>query len=238
MLVSVVERSGDRKLTHAKNVSSTWVPQQSCHSDCPFKANGCYAEFNKSGLHTHRLNRVARQAKQALAKLRVRLAREEASLIRTKLTGTRQLRVHVVGDCATPQAASIVGAAMVDHEKKHGQPAWTYTHSWRRILPKHWKGARVMASCEKAEDVPKAMARGYAAVLVVPPHPTNKVYQFKGLNIVPCPAQFKDKTGKYPVTCEYCTLCKNPDRLRERNLVVGFQPDGYTTGKVLKVINA
>jgi hypothetical protein len=231
-----VERSGDRKLTRDKNVSATWVPQQSCHEDCPLKRNGCYAEVNKSGLHTHRMNGKARRHKRSLADLRVMLARQEADGIINKLTGKRQLRVHVVGDCATPEAAKLVGAAMVAHEAKHGKAAWTYTHSWRRILPKHWQGARVLASCETPDQVRQALARGYAAALITPQHPSNKVYQFGGLNIVPCPAQFKG--GRTQVTCEDCTLCKSPAMLRERNLVVGFQPDGGTKNKVLKVINA
>jgi len=238
MSVIVTERSGDRKLTANGNVSATYVAQQTCHDDCPLKKNGCYAEQFRIGLHTHRLNKKARALKLGLKKLRLKLARQEAKGIAT-LSGTRKLRVHVVGDCATAEVANCIGNAMVKYERK-GKAAWTYTHSWRRFGVSAWRGARVLASCEKAEDVPAARAKGYAVALIVPPHPTNKVYSYKGLNVIPCPAQFKygpEKERK--VTCEDCTICQSHDMLREKNLVVGFQPDlNNQTAKMLKIINA
>lgn len=231
--VIVTERTENRKLGE---ISCTWVPQQSCHDDCPLKKNGCYAEMHRAGLHTHRLNGKARDLKMGLDKLRLLLARQEADGIR-KLKGKHKLRVHVVGDCATPETASIVGQAMVDYEnKRFKRPAWTYTHSWRRIPLKAWRGARVLASCETATQVRQALKRGYAAALVTPFHPSNKVYQYQGLNVLPCPAQFKGKDGTRAVTCEDCSICQNPQMLRDRNLVVGFQPDGNTHLRVLRVI--
>lgn len=239
-LVAIVERSHDAKLTSNKNVSATWVPQQSCHDDCRLKKNGCYAELGNCGIHTHRMNKQAKALKLALNKLRLKLAKEEAYGIRNLLSGTRKLRVHVVGDCATRETARIVGRAMRDYVKRFGKPAWTYTHSWRRILAKEWMGASVLASCERPEEVAQAQARGYAAVLITPYHQTNKVYSYKGLNILPCPAQFKYKHGQLMppgalgerrVTCETCNICMNPAMLRARNLVVGFQPDHTLTAK-------
>lgn len=234
MYISVVEKSGDAKLSARGNVSATWVPQQSCHEDCPLKRNGCYAEEGRSGLHTWKMNRRAQAAKKGLAHLRKLLAQQEAKAIRG-LTGLRKLRVHVVGDCATAYAARLVGRAMVAHGKKHGKPAWTYTHSWRAIPKAAWSGANVWASCERPEQVAEARARGYAAALIVPPHPTNKVYEFGGQKVIPCPAQFV-KDGKRTVTCEFCNICQRPDELSAEGFVVGFAPDGVTTKRVLKVI--
>lgn len=224
--VSVVERSGDKKLTANENVSATWVSQATCHNDCPLKKNGCYAESFNAGIQTARLNREAKSLKQRLRDLRLKLARQEAKGI-SKLTGKRKLRVHVVGDCATAETAGIVGKAMVDYQKRSGKAAWTYTHSWRRFGPKAWRGANVLASCERPEQVRQAQAKGYACALIVPDHPTNKVYQYGGLNILPCPAQFwtGPKPGDRTLTCETCNICQRPDMLRERNLVVGFQSD-------------
>jgi hypothetical protein len=234
MPVIAVERSGDAKLSRNMNVSATWVPQQSCHDDCPLKRNGCYAETGNSGLHSHRLNMAAGRLKMGLRKLRLKLAKEEAAAIRG-LSGLRQLRVHVVGDCSDTATAGIIGRAMVAHQKRHGKAAWTYSHSWRRIARSAWQGANVLASCEKPEQVREARQRGYAAALIVPPHPSNKVYAFHGVTIVPCPAQFK-KDGKFAVTCEDCTLCKRPDFLFKRKLTIGFQPDAGSQRKVLAVI--
>lgn len=233
--VSVVERSYDRKLTKDGNVSATWVPQQTCHDDCPLKRNGCYAEMFRAGIQTHRLNRQAKALKMGLRKLRLKLAKAEAAGIRS-LSGLRKLRVHVVGDCATSETARIVGRAMVSHERKAGKAAWTYTHSWRRFRSEHWNGARVLASCEKPEEVAQARAQGYAAALITPYHPTNKVYEYQGIKVLPCPAQFK-YNGERKVTCEDCSICQNPDMLRARNLVVGFQPDlKLGAKKVLRLI--
>ena len=235
MTVAVVERTGNRKLSNQGNLSATSVPQQTCHDDCPLKRNGCYAESFRAGIHTWRLNHKAEKMKLGLAKLRLRLAKQEAREI-GRLTGTRKLRVHVVGDCADPVSAGIVGEAMVKHQAKHGKPAWTYTHSWRHIKHEAWNGATVLASCEKPEQVSQARTQGYQCVLIVPDHPTNKIYQYHGLNIVPCPAQFV-YNGERRVTCEDCNLCQRPDILRERNLVVGFQPDlKLMKKKILKLI--
>lgn len=228
--VAVVEKSGDRKLTRNRNLSATWVPQQTCHSDCRLQNNGCYAEYHRAGLHTHRLNHRVARLRVSLSQLRLKLALEEALGI-FKLTGKRKLRVHVVGDCATAKTAGIVGKAMVAHEKKHGKAAWTYTHSWRRFGPKAWRGARVLASCETPQDARLAMARGYAVALIVPPHPTNKVYPYDGLNVVPCPAQTSEI-----VTCEDCTLCQNPKMLLNRNLVVGFEPHGAAEKRINRML--
>jgi hypothetical protein len=248
-MVIVAQNSKDSKLTRtphnskASDVSATYVPQQSCHSDCPLKNNGCYAEEGNVGIHTHRINGLAKAAKRSLASLRLRLAKEEAKGIRA-LEGHRRLRVHVVGDCATADSARTVGRAMVAHQKKQGKEAWTYTHSWRRLSRSAWAGANVIASCESPEDVAKAQAKGYATALVVPPHQTNKVHMYRGVKVVPCPAQFnKQGTVLRPeqeraVVCTECNLCPRPDNLLARGLTVGFAPDGVTTGRVLKVINA
>src|SRR3954470_158938 len=172
MLVSVVEQSGDVKLTNHFNVSATWVPQITCHDDCPLKRNGCYAEVGRAGIQTHRLNGRAYRTKKGGRFLQKMLAQQEAKAIRG-LSGKRKLRVHVVGDCATAFAARLIGSAMVAHTKKFGKAAWSYTHSWRAVARTAWAGASVLASCELPEQVEQAKARGYAAVLIVPPHPTN-----------------------------------------------------------------
>lgn len=162
------------------------------------------------------------------------MAKLEAAGIR-KLSGLRKLRVHVLGDCATPEAASVVGQAMVEHEKKHGRAAWSYTHAWREVPVQAWKGARVLASCNNVGEVKEARAKGYGTAMIVPPHPTNRIYTHEGERIVPCPAQFKHD-GKRVVTCEHCTLCNRPDFLRQQQLSVGFQPDSGTQKRVLRLL--
>jgi hypothetical protein len=232
--VSVVERSHDRKLTANGNVSATWVAQQSCPTSCPLLKNGCYAEVNKPGLHTHRMNKKVAARKKSKTAIRKMLVDLEVAGIR-KLTGKRKLRVHVVGDAPTAAAATAIGTAMLAHQAKQGKVAWTYTHAWRDVPVQAWKGANVLASCNNVTEVASARAAGYGTSVIVPPHPTNKIYQFGGEQIVPCPAQFKHN-GKRVVTCEDCTLCMRPTFLRKRRLSVGFQPDGGTQKKVLAML--
>lgn len=153
--------------------------------------------------------------------------------------------MHVVGDCAIPEAAEIVGAAMVKHERKRGQPAWTYTHGWRDIPVDSWQGARVLASCHKVSEVDTAMSAGYPAALTVPPLTSNKVYQLtrdeRGrfitpLEVVPCPAQFYRDDGRRYSTCESCRICQDTHRLRASRRVVGFQPDGQSAKRVIPLM--
>jgi hypothetical protein len=180
------------------------------------------------------MNAKAAARKKSKAATRKMLVDLEVAGIR-KLTGKRKLRVHVVGDAPTAAAASAIGRAMLEHQKKQGKAAWTYTHAWRDVSVKAWKGANVMASCNNVSEIGEARAAGWATAVIVPPHPTNKVYELAGEKIIPCPAQFKHN-GQRVVTCEDCTLCQRPAFLRENRLSVGFEPDGGTQKKVLAML--
>lgn len=234
--VIVVERSGNNKISdpRGRGVSTTYVAQDSCPESCPLRGHGCYAETGWAGFQTYRINQVQLKRRLTL----VELAEAEAMGIR-RLTGTRRLRAHVVGDCRTPETANIVGEAMRAHESKHGQRAWTYTHAWRDIPLKDWRFARVLASCSTIQEVEQAHSRYYATALIIPPTTSRKAYQVRDFTVVPCPAQFHDKrTGARQTTCERCNICSDTYRNWSANRVVGFQPDGQTqplevTGKLL-----
>jgi len=220
------------------NVSASYVPQLTCPGAsktdrviCPLLNDGCYAEFGHVGFTTNRLNSNASKRKRSIAALRVLIAYLEARAIRA-LTGLRQFRGHVVGDCPDAKSATLIGSAMVAHERKHGKAAWIYTHWWPIVARSAWQGANVLASCNNTSEIAAARARGFGTACVVPPHPTNKIYELNGELIVPCPAQFKHN-GRRIVTCEFCTLCKRPDFLLEHKLSVGFEPDSGTTKRVM-----
>jgi hypothetical protein len=234
-MIAVVERTENSKLTDDANVSATYAPQSTCPKSCPLRDAGCYAELGNMGFQTARLNRAAAGSRRKPAAKPIELARLEAAHI-ALLSGRRKLRVHVVGDCASASTAAIIGAAMVKHENRRGKAAWTYTHAWKTVPAAAWQGARVLASCHSARDVHAAAARGYAAAILTPPHPTHKVYQYQGLSIVPCPAQFRRADGRRHSTCEQCSLCQSPEMLKARGLVIGFQPDSNTKARILRVI--
>lgn len=227
--VIVMERTRNDKLG---DMSTTYVTQETCPTSCVFKDNGCYAERGFVGIHSKRLNRFQRVNRYSLRQL----ANMEASMIDT-LSGRRRLRAHVVGDCRDAIGASVVGAALVRHEQKHGQRSWTYTHAWRDIEHPFWAGARVLASCETLQDLREADARGYACTTTIGLRANHerKWYEFHEFTVIPCPAQFYQPNGQRQTTCQRCNLCSDVDRNWARKTVVGFQPDGRTDHKVLQL---
>ncbi len=207
--------------------SATYATQASCPRSCPFFGNGCYAEVAFCGITTRRLNAYASTLDLSPETIAETEAREIAAL-----TGKLPLRVHVVGDCRTDGAASLVGDAMVAHTAKHGQFAWTYTHAWRDVASESWHDASVLASCETGDDVRAASARGYATAIVVSEHPSNKVYAFEGVKVLPCPGEVNDA-----VTCASCGLCGKATTLRERGLTVGFAAHSARAAQVKQALD-
>jgi len=223
--VAVVNRAKVGKLTRDNiPLSTTHVSQYSCPSTCQFLNAGCYAEWQgMQPFTTKRLNSNETTNRSTLAKL-------EARAIRAELDGKADLRVHVVGDCATPKAASLVGSAMVHHTTRYGKRAWTYTHAYRTVKALAWQGAQVVASVHNTKDFHKARSQGYKtfALATTEAHPTHKVYTDKhtGLKVLPCPAQFKHANGR-KVACVDCSICQDPNVTRKAGAdCVGFQPDG------------
>jgi len=205
-------------------VAVTYVSQASCPTTCTFRGAGCYAELGMTGIHTSRVN----QSKDSA----VALARKEAAAIDALKTTHRPMRLHVVGDCKTPDAARIVSAASERYTAKNGQPTWTYTHAWRSVPREAWGRVSVLASVETLADAAKALKRGYASAVVVGSFPSDgKAYSTPdGLKVIPCPAQTAHKT------CIECRLCMNADSLVDRKAVIAFEAHGSRKNKILRVL--
>lgn len=204
-------------------VSATYASQKSCDSDCPFMGKGCYAEHGFANCTTQRLNKDAENDPVAIAQ-------EEAALI-DGLTGSLDLRVHVVGDCKTDEAATIVASAMQRHRRKKGRKAWTYTHAWRKVRKESWLGESVLASCETPNEVLEAKKLGYAAAIVVESFDREKVYEADGIKILPCPNQ-----TERALQCSDCGICMNAAALERTGLTVGFVAHGASKKKILATI--
>ena len=97
-----VERSADSKLSTNSQCSATYAAQSTCPADCPYRDAGCYAEHGNPGTHTRRINQAEATSSEAI--------RQEVRAI-DKLSGTRPLRLHVVGDCRTDNQARQLAAA-------------------------------------------------------------------------------------------------------------------------------
>lgn len=204
------------------NCAATYVSQATCPF-CVFKGAGCYAEAGVFQSTTYRLNNSRVTDPIEIAKI-------EAAKI-DELTEPRDLRVHVVGDCATAAAAEIVGAAMVRFEARTGRRAWTYTHAWMDVPVDAWKGARVMASCETLEHVREATAMGYAAAIVVPEYLNgDRAYLSENVRIVPCPYETRG------VTCDKCRLCMRPENLKKTGAVIAFKSHATKAKLVSEIV--
>lgn len=225
-MVICLERSEDAKLTSPQGggMSATYVAQQSCPTTCALYGAGCYGEHGRVQFTTNRINASA----AAAAAGPLELAQLEAAAI-DRLSGWSKLRAHVVGDCATVEAAGTVGAAMVRHERRRGRHAWTYTHGWPEVPAAAWGGARVLASCDTPADLEPARRAGYVGrALIIPPTGPQAFSGPHRLRVIPCPAQFRRPDGTRHSTCDRCTLCADLAAGRHPGTVVGFQPDYQT----------
>jgi hypothetical protein len=204
-MVTAIEKSTNRKIG---NVSATYVAQQSCPDTCKLKGNGCYAENDFVGFTTRRLNKLA-DGKSLLD-----MAHAEAKAILT-LKGDKHLRLHVVGDCSTDRAASIVSDAAGAYQSRKGMSVWSYTHAWRNVERESWQQVSILASCESIEDVIAANKKGYAAAMLV--ESGFETCKQNGFKLIRCP-----QTKKDTVTCESCRLCAKDKWLRESKTVICF----------------
>jgi hypothetical protein len=176
-------------------------------------------------LHTRRLN-------DSPVTDYLEVAQQEAAAIR-KLSGRFPLRLHVVGDCKSAEAAKAVSEAADEHRAKRGQPAWTYTHA-HDVPREAWGQVSVLRSCESVTQVEEAFEAGYAAAMVVPEFQKETAYEVgPGLTGIPCP----EMTGRAE-SCEECGLCMRDDKLRAGRRVILFAAHGSRKAKVVQSIEA
>ena len=205
----VIERSRNSKVG---TCSATYAPQSTCPVSCPLRGEGCYGETGRVGIYGSVMTKTNRTRRYSAS----RLAQIEAREIRA-LSGRRPLRVHVLGDCRDRVAAMAIGRAMVAHTAKHGEPAWTYTHSWPVIPARAWAGADVLASCDDPSEVPRAQRKGYATALLVEMFHVAQRHMVGKVDLLPCPAQTRG------IQCVNCGLCMKTTYLRDKALTIGFE---------------
>jgi hypothetical protein len=208
--------------TNAKlgDVSATYAAQQSCPEDCIFYHAGCFAENGQiGGFITKRLNRNLPDDITP-----EQIAQEEAAAI-DRLSGERDLRLHVVGDSKTTAGTRMIANAARRYIARGGRRVWSYTHAWRRVPRSAWGPVSVLASCETGEEVLTARSRGYASAIVVDQHETDKLHRLGPINVLPCPQETRG------VTCARCQLCMDDGRLRDLNITIAFAVHGSPRSK-------
>jgi hypothetical protein len=190
-------------------MNATYAPQLTCPTSCPFYPE-IFGDVNDIETRMH---------------IQIQFAEIEAAKI-DELPADRKLRVHVVGDSSNTIAAGIIGDAMVRYESRspnHSQ-AFTYTHAWNEPVPvpeSAWNGARVLASCESAEQISSARELGYACEWTYEKHISRKVHERDGVKILPCPNNFNKD-----ITCAKCMKCADLDLLKTRNWAIGLATHG------------
>lgn len=216
MLVSIPKLAiGVEKSQNAKTgaVAATYAAQQSCPSSCTLRGAGCYAEKGNVGIHTRRINGNA-EGKTALD-----VARAEAAAI-DSLKTTRDLRLHVVGDCPTAETAEIVSAACERYvERSPTSRVWSYTHAWKTVPREAWGSVSILASVHTFKDALKARERGYSPAIVVDKFPDGK-HPWKdehGTRWIPC------HHTVFGTKCVDCGLCMIGDKLFEKGYGIAFE---------------
>jgi len=211
------------KSTNSKTgvVSATYAPIHSCPGTCPFMDSGCYGQTSFCGMHLKKLNKAAEASGKTTPKA---IALEEAAAIK-KLKGDKPLRLHVVGDCKTSEAAEIVAKACDEYTNQSGEPVWTYTHAWKIIPREKWGGISVLASCESVDGAKEAIAEGYAASMIYPEQ-FDKPFEKDGMKMIPCPEMVRG------VQCNKCKLCFNDSKLLDKKRVICFFPHSSGAKKV------
>lgn len=227
-----------------------------CPDSCPFKSveedglvvetNGCFVETGLTGILMRRLNANAREYRLTADEI----AEAEAEMIdrlwgggaipQDGARGGRDMRVHVGGDVATERGARLIGAAAQRFtHARGGGTVWTYTHWWREIPREAFGTISVLASIERAEDAPRALARGYAPAITVEAFPEGgrafSLPEAPGVRFVPCPQETRG------TTCVECRLCLDVDLANLKTPTgIAFAAHGGSTERVkrkLRVLN-
>ena len=218
MQVHLTLKSSNKKVGPIP-VSTT--ERSSCGA-CPFKRNGCYADYGPLALHWDKVSKGERGIDwytfcDAISGL------PEESLWRHNQAGDLP---HDGGRIDVPKLMALVHANV-------GRRGFTYTHhdirigknlTWIRFANEY--GFTVNLSADNLTEADDMADTGLPTVTVLPAdHMTNTVTP-KGRRVVVCPAVTHDN-----VSCMTCQLCQRADRA----VIVGFPAHGSGKAKATKV---
>ncbi len=198
-----------------------------CRDSCRFKTKGCYERAGFTARLSDELDAIAR--KFGLTPRMI--AEQEAGLIDRAFGGRdvpdgRPLRLHVGGDTYDAPSARILSSAAARWLARGGGLVWTFTHAWRHISRDAFGVISTLASVETGVAARAAMARGYAPAVVVPKHPSDRRFKWYGLDLIPCPAETRERT------CATCRLCFNDGELVKRGIGIAFAKHGRDASKI------
>jgi len=197
-------------------IAVSMTEESSCPPTCPFKANGCYAEYGRTLLHWSKVPERGIPWPDFIHRLR-------------RLTSSAMFRHDVAGDL--PHAGGYLIQELVftlARVSAHLRASWTYTHhklnshNLSIIREAIEIGFTVNVSCEDTHIAALNVLRGLPTVCVVPPEAPS-CFREEGVTFVQCPATLRDN-----INCRNCggprgiPLCARADR----RVVVTFPAHG------------
>lgn len=253
------EKTGPSMATNSAQSSCPDGENNGHNFRCPLYGSGCYAELNykpsinlnkSAGVNPRKNYKSSQSPSPRDCAEAEAIALRSASLIWPIIRLNNAVRVHVVGDCVTKEAARIVSDALQPFIESHIQGSgtrpdpmaknvWNYTHGWRDVPRSHWpRNISVLASVDELNGLEWAHEQGYGCAVVVPDYVqadldeqtrTGRRYSRRaysiggGWKLIPCPHEVADKNEEgEKVWCIECKLCLKDDWLRKNKTAIAF----------------
>jgi hypothetical protein len=178
------------------SMAATYRTPDTCASDCPLFIDGkpkCYASSGGGGGSFALARKFGKSTQEAF--LRLSTQTPFRSVVRHLVSGD-------VDDEYITEANKL-------HKDRPDLRGYGYTHDWRNRSPVEIDGWVLNASCETPEEVEKALANGWQAVIESPEDSTLSGTRIAGRRVVACPNQEDDR-----VKCASCRLCTTSSETR------------------------
>jgi hypothetical protein len=196
-------------------MSATYRTSDTCASDCPLFVDGkpkCYASAGAGGGSFALAKKFGKSTQTAFARL-------------VKESPFRFTVRHLVSGDVDDEYIAVANKL---HKVRPDLKGYGYTHDWRNRSPEQVEGWTLNASCETVEEVEKAIANGWQAVIESPESDSLVGQRIAGRRVVACPNQIDDR-----VKCSSCRLCPSNTDTRP---IVEFKLHGNNTKLLADII--
>ena len=197
------------------SMAATYRTPDTCASDCPLFIDGkpkCYASSGGGGGSFALAKKFGKSTKEAFARL-------------LKDTPYKSIVRHLVSGDVDDE---YIQEANQLHAERKDLRGYGYTHDWRNRSPLQVQGWVLNASCETPNEVEKAIANGWQAVIESPDGESLAGERIAGRRVVTCPNQVDDR-----VKCATCKLCSTSNDTRP---IVEFILHGNNTKLLANII--
>ncbi len=198
--IRLVKESENKK---TGNISQTYTSEITCPCRCPYRCSGCYGEEYHTGL-----------CWSGCEKEKFGNSPENFPKVAKSSALTKMVRLNIAGDIAKPGTDNIDPKIVDAYIKAFGNDknAYSYTHceineeNVAEIKRMREHGIIYSFSCEKIEEVKKALENGCDAVLSVETM-EDRVKVVDGIKFVKCPNSQNEN-----IKCANCGICAKPNR--------------------------